>query len=98
MKKSHIKKQVLIGFLIGVLATTIGFYFYTQVFNNFSMKFVKRLIFEDKLLGLILIYSVSPNLLTFFVFTKRKEDYKAKGVLMATIIVALIILISKFVL
>jgi H+/gluconate symporter-like permease len=98
MKKSHIKKQVLIGFLVGILATIIGFYFYTQVFNNFSMKFVKRLIFEDKQLNLILIYSVIPNLLAFFVFTKRKEDYKAKGVLMATILVALVILISKFVL
>ncbi|MCF6351225.1 MAG: hypothetical protein L3J23_09410 [Flavobacteriaceae bacterium] len=97
MKQQNIKKEVIIGFLIGLLATVIGFYFYTQVFNSFSIKFIKRLIVEQQMLGLILVYAVIPNLLAFFVFVKRKEDYKARGVMLATIVVAIVILISKFI-
>lgn len=97
MKQLNIKKQVVIGFLIGILSTIIGFYFYTQVFNSFSIKFIKRLIIEQQMLGLMLIYAAAPNLLAFFVFVKRKEDYKARGVMLATILVAIVILISKFI-
>jgi len=95
-KQINIKKEVFIGLLVGLLATAIGFYFYTQVFNHFSLKFVKKLITEYDYLGEILIYSVSPNLIAFFVFIKRKEDYRARGVIMATMLVALGVAISLF--
>ncbi len=96
-KKVNIKKEVFIGVLVGFAATFIGFYFYTQVFNDFSMKFVKKLIEEEDYLGDILIYSAIPNLLAFFVFIKRKEDYRARGVIMATMFVAIGIAVSLFV-
>ena len=96
-KPINIKKEVLIGTLVGFISTIIGFYFYTQVFNQFSMKFVKKLIIEYDYLGEILIYSVAPNLLTFFVFIKRKQDYRARGVVLATIIVALAVAVSLFI-
>ncbi len=96
-KEINIKKEVLTGMLVGFLATAIGFYFYSQVFNHFSLKFIKKLITEYDYLGEILIYSVAPNLIVFFVFIKRKEDYKAKGVIMATMLVALGVAISLFI-
>lgn len=97
MKNPNIKKQVVIGFLIGLLATAIGFYFYTQIYNHFSWKFIKILIAENDMLATFLFYAATPNLLAFFVFSRRKEDYKARGVLLATFLVAIIILISKFI-
>ncbi len=96
MKQVNIKKEVLLGVLIGFISTAIGFYFYTQVFNEFSIKFIKKLIVEEDFLGDILVYSVAPNLLTFFVFIKRKEDYRARGVILATMIVALGVAVSLF--
>lgn len=96
MQLQNIKKNVIIGFLVGLISTAIGFYFYTQVINKFSMKFIKKMIVEEGMLDLLLIYSAVPNLLAFFVFIKRKEDYKARGVLLATFLVALGILFSKF--
>ena len=96
-KNTNIKKEVFIGILVGFIATAIGFYFYTQVFNDFSLKFVKKLITEYDYLGEILIYSVSPNLLAFFVFIKRKEDYRARGVILATMLVALAVAASLFI-
>ena len=98
MKKNiNIKKEVFIGVLVGLMATFIGFYFYTQVFHKFSMKFVKKLIAEEGYLGDILVYSAIPNLLAFFIFIKRKEDYRARGVIMATIFVAIGIAVSLFI-
>ncbi len=96
-KQINIKKEVLTGVLVGFIATAIGFYFYTQVINQFSMKFVKKLITEYDYLGEILIYSVAPNLIAFFVFIKRKEDYRARGVILATMLVALAVAVSLFI-
>ena len=93
-KNQNIKANVLIGIIIGFLATAIGFYFYSQVFNKYSFKFIERLVYEHDMLGEILAYSAIPNLLAFFVFIKRKEDYKARGVILATMIVALGIVAS----
>ncbi len=95
-KKGNLKKDIFTGVLIGFIATAIGFYFYTQVFNHFSMKFVKKLIAEEDMLGTILAYSVMPNALAFFVFIKRKEDYKARGVMIATFVIAIAISITLF--
>lgn len=96
-KNTNIKKEVFIGILVGFIATAIGFYFYTQVFNDFSLKFIKKLITEYDYLGEILIYSVSPNLLAFFVFIKKKEDYRARGVILATMLIALAVAASLFI-
>ena len=95
-KKENLKKDIFLGIVIGFIATAIGFYFYTQVFNNFSIKFIKNLIIEEGMLSNILAYSVLPNLVAFFVFIKRKEDYKARGVMMATFVVAMVIMGSMF--
>ena len=37
-----------------------------------------------------------PNLLLFFVFIKRREDYKARGVLLGVIITAFVVMGFKF--
>ncbi|MEE9349262.1 MAG: hypothetical protein V3U80_04385 [Flavobacteriaceae bacterium] len=95
-QKINIKKEVLIGVLVGFAATAMGFYFYTQVFNKYSLKFIKVLITEEKMLSDFLAYAVLPNLLAFFVFIKRKRDYRARGVMIATFIVALVLAYSVF--
>ena len=98
MKNKHknIKLKVITGILFGLFATAFGFYFYSQVFNHFSIKFVKKLITEEDMLSEILAYSAIPNLIAFFVFIKRGEDYKARGVLIATMFVAIAIAVSMF--
>ena len=93
MKQINIKKEVIIGILVGLLATAVGYYFYTQVFNKFTWKFISR---QDGMLTNALAYAVLPNLLAFFVFIKRKKDYRARGVMLATFVVALAIAWSLF--
>ncbi len=97
MKQINIKKEVIIGFFVGILVTAIGFYFYTQIIHRYSFKFIKLLIKEQEMLATFLTYAAIPNLLAFFVFIKRREDYKARGVLLATFFIAIVSLVSKFV-
>ena len=51
---------------------------------------------EKDLIGSLIALGAILNLLAFFVFLKKKQNYRARGVLMATILAALAILISKF--
>ena len=96
-KHKNIKGKVLLGILFGFIATALGFYFYSQVFNHFSMKFIGKLITEEDMLSEILVYSAIPNAFAFFVFIKRKEDYIARGVILATIIIAIAVAVSLFI-
>lgn len=51
---------------------------------------------EGNLYGKILALAAIPNLFVFFVFIKKREDNKAKGVLIATFLIAFITLVLKF--
>ncbi len=90
------KKEIFIGFLVGLLATIIGFYFYVEYALEGTFKEALIIINEKKLYGKILSIAAIANLLAFFVFIKKKQDYRAKGVLLATFLIAFLILISQF--
>ena len=91
------KKEILIGFLAAILATACGFYLYIELFSKFDFQESLKILKEGKLFGKVIGLAAIPNLFVFFVFLKKKQDYRAKGVLIATIITALIMLILKFV-
>lgn len=90
------KKEVLIGFLIGLIATAFGFYIYVEFVSTYSFEETLKIINEGDLYGKILGLAAIPNLFVFFIFLKKKQDLRAKGVLMACFFVAFLILISKF--
>jgi hypothetical protein len=52
---------------------------------------------EEGVLGSIIALGAILNFLPFFVFIKKKQDYRARGVVMATILSAISILITKFI-
>ena len=51
---------------------------------------------EGGLHGKILALAAIPNLFVFFIFIRKKQDNRAKGVLFTTILIALTTLILKF--
>ena len=89
-------KEILIGFLVGVFATVAGFYLYLEYASSYSFEETLKLIDEGNLYGKILGIAAIPNLLVFFIFLKKKQDLRAKGVLLATFLTAFFILISQF--
>lgn len=90
------KKEILMGFLVAVFATICGFYLYVEFFSKFDFYETLEIIEEQNLFGKVLGLAAIPNLFVFFVFLKKKQDYRARGVLMATILTAIIMLIMKF--
>ena len=92
-----VKKEILIGFLAGIFATLAGIFLYLEYFSRHGFYEAIKLINEGDLYGKVLSLAAIPNLFVFFIFLKKKQDYRARGVLMAVILVAIITLILKFI-
>lgn len=92
-----VKKDILIGVLISLFATAGGCFLYIEYFSKFSFNETLRLIEDGDLYGKILSIAAIPNLFVFLIFIKKKQDNRAKGVLLMTIVIALITLILKFI-
>ena len=90
------RKEILVGIVVGLLATGLGFYLYVEFVLNGSFQESLVIINNKNLYGQVLSIAAIPNLLVFFIFIKKRQDYKARGVLIATFLVALLILVSQF--
>ncbi|SHE82995.1 hypothetical protein SAMN05444278_10692 [Psychroflexus salarius] len=90
-------KQILIGFIIGVIANLAGLYLYVYLFTDYEIEVALRLSYQDGFIGKLIALGAVLNFLPFFVFIKKKQDYRARGVLIATILSAILILISKII-
>jgi hypothetical protein len=93
--KPHIKK-ILIGFIIGLAANMAGTYLYIFFFSKLSLESTLQAALENDFLGSLIALGAILNLGVFFIFLKKKQYYRARGVVLATVIAALAILISKF--
>ncbi|MEP5255688.1 MAG: hypothetical protein ABJQ39_11565 [Winogradskyella arenosi] len=91
------KKEILIGFLIGVVASVFGFIFGIQIFGNSSDwgLVVERSINQGFFTKLMSI-GAALNLGVFFLFLKKNKDQRAKGVLISTILMLIITMAIKF--
>lgn len=90
-----IRKEILIGFLVSTLATAFGLFLYTQYISNENFIDTIKSIKQGGVLGTVIAISAIPNLFVFFVFLKKKQDYRARGVLLATIVTAIITFILR---
>ena len=91
-----IKKDILIGVLVSLFATFGGVFLYVEYFSPYEFDATIKMINEEDLYGKIISLAAIPNLFVFFIFIKKKQDNRAKGVLMATILIALTTLVLKF--
>lgn len=92
-----IKKEIFIGFLVGLAATAGGFYLYVEYVLEGTFAESLAILKENSLYGQVLSIAAIPNLIAFFIFIKKRQDYRARGVLFATLVIAFLILIAQFV-
>jgi len=92
-----IKKEILIGFLVAVIATAFGFFIYVEFILPNEFNEAIKIINEEHLWGKIIGLSAMPNILVFFLYLKKKQDYRARGVLLETFVLAFLILLSMFI-
>ncbi len=90
------KKEILIGFIIAIIATLFGFYIYVEFVSQYSFNETLKILNEQKLYGKIIGLAAIPNLFVFFVFLKKKQDYRARGVILASLLLAFVVLIIQF--
>jgi Ca2+/Na+ antiporter len=86
------KKEMLIGFLTALLATFFGCYLFVEYFSNKGFFETIKLIKEGNLEGKVLVLGAIANIFVFFVFLKKKQIYRARGVLLATFFIAFLVL------
>jgi hypothetical protein len=90
------KKEIIIGFLIGIFANITGVILYTYFFIEYELDAAIRFAIENGTIGNIIALGAILNLFAFFILIKKRQMLRAKGVLMATILAALLVLISQF--
>jgi len=88
-------KEVLIGLAVGLIANTFGTLLYIIIFSDFGIRATFEAAVSQGHVGSLLALGAVLNLIAFFVFLRLKRDHRARGVMIATLITALIILYYK---
>lgn len=80
---------------MGILATVIGIFLYISLFSELDIKTTLIEAANNDYLGKVIALGAALNFIPFFIFIKKNEIYKARGVLLAKVLVAVIIAITK---
>lgn len=89
----------ILGFIIGILAPILGmFIIYLIKYNGNSFDaFIKDLVRYPDTAAMVLSLSILANIVPFIYYTNRRLDLTARGILVATMLYAVLIVLLKFV-
>jgi len=91
-----IKKDIFIGIIIGLIANFIGLIIVSTLLGQGDdFITVIKAAYKEGFLGKLISLGAVLNLLAFFIFIRKKQDYKARGVLLITILVAIFTFMFK---
>lgn len=89
------KKELIIGFIVGIIANALGTFLYILLFSDLSIAETFNAAVQQGHIGSLLALGAILNLVAFFGFLRLRRDQRAKGVLIATLLTALVILYYK---
>jgi hypothetical protein len=92
-----IKWNLLTGFVTGIAANIAGVLLYVGLGSNAGIDATITDALNNGYLGKIVALGSVLNFVPFFIFLRKKQNYHARGVLLATITVAIAIAIHKFI-
>lgn len=90
-----IKKEITTGIAVGLIANALGILLYLLLFSDLGIKESLDAARQQGHLGSLIALGALLNMAAFFGFLKLKRDHRAKGVLIATLFSAFIILLLK---
>lgn len=91
-----IKKNIITGIIIGLIANALGVIITaTLLGNGDDLITVIKAALAEGFIGKIISLGAILNLITFFYFIKKKQDHKARGVLIITIFIAILTFVIK---
>jgi hypothetical protein len=89
--------SLILGLILGLAwPAVVMVLFYLFKFMNYPLDIFLEQLLEMGLFTKFVSVCVYPNLLLFFIFIWRKLLYSARGVLMATILLGILVMILKF--
>lgn len=89
--------NIRLGAVLGLLAPLLALaLIYIVAFRGMSFGEFLELLTSRRKLSSMISLSVIPNLLLFFIFIWLNYLYSARGVLASTFVVALIVVITKY--
>lgn len=88
-------KEIGIGLAVGLIANTLGTLAYIWIFSEYPVAETFRVAQQYDYDGSLLAIGAILNLFAFFGFLRIKRDLRARGVLMATVACALMVLLLK---
>lgn len=89
----------ILGFIMGLLLPLGGLFvvYYLWGHSEGIVPFVKSLTAQPGLASKVLTLSLLANLIPFVYYTSKRLDYTARGVFIATMLYALLVVLIKFV-
>lgn len=97
MKNRSVTKAVLTGVIMGFIATIVGSILWILAFSDMDVETTIKTAFEENVIGAIVAAGALLNIAAFFVFLKQRKNYEARGVLIATFVVAIFVVYMKFI-
>ena len=90
------KKDIFIGMLVGLIANGIGLFLAANLLGKGDdFVIVIKAAAQEGFLGKLISLGAILNLIAFFVFIKKKQDYRARGVLLITVFIAVFTFVFK---
>ncbi|PXY41594.1 hypothetical protein DMB65_06475 [Flavobacterium cheongpyeongense] len=83
------KKNILIGFIIGIFTSLLGSYLFITFFTKFDVSTGIQTIKENGYLGKVITLGTTLDLVVFAFLLKKDKELMAGGVILAVIILAI---------
>ncbi|SHM66954.1 hypothetical protein [Flavobacterium chilense] len=83
------KKDLLIGFIIGIFTSLLGTYLFITFFTKFDISTGIQQIRELGYLGKVITIGTTLDLAVFLILLKRNKEFIARGVVLAVIVLAI---------
>ena len=91
-----IKKDIFIGILLGLIANAVGLLLVaTLLGQGDDFTTVIKAAAKEGFLGKLISLGAILNLVAFFIFIRKRQDYRARGVLLITIFIAVFTFVFK---
>lgn len=90
-----VRKDVIIGFIIGLIANIVGIAIYIVLFSKEGFEGTIKSAVNFSFIGKLVSLGAILNLIVFFILIKMNQDHKARGVLLATLLAAIVVIINK---
>ena len=83
------KKELLIGFIVGIFTSLLGSYLFITFFTQFDISTGIQTIRDHGYLGKIITLGTILDLAVFAILLKKDKEFMARGVILAVIVLAI---------